>query len=209
MLMLEHKGIPYEPVTIPTGFQRALPALGFPGGTVPALRSDGRRVQTNRAIARYLDEVEPEPPLLPSDPGRRAEVEEAERWADEEFQMVARRLGIAGIMRGGEVCPERGARGRLGTLLWHRPRSRAIGGRGVARYFNVTPETERRLLEELPSRLDRIDAWVEAGTLNGEEPNAADFAIAPSLALLLYRRDLEDEIRPRPAFGLVSRLLPG
>src|SRR5438105_15504416 len=88
-LMLEHKGIPHETVVIPTGSQRLLPLRRFPGGTVPAIVLDGRRVQTNPAIARFLDERQPDPPLFPSDPARRTAVQEAERWGDEVFQMAA------------------------------------------------------------------------------------------------------------------------
>jgi glutathione S-transferase len=58
ILMLEHKGIPYRTRTIPTGSQRLLRLRGFPGGTVPALVIDGRRVQTNLAIARALDRID-------------------------------------------------------------------------------------------------------------------------------------------------------
>src|SRR5919197_6664969 len=82
MLMLEHKGIPYRPVKL--GVARhglTLRARGYPGRTVPALRIDGRRVQTNREIARCLDELRPEPPLFPADPEARSEVEAAEQWA--------------------------------------------------------------------------------------------------------------------------------
>ena len=56
--------------------------------------------------------------------------------------------------------------------------------------------------------LDRIDGWVEAGVLNGQELNAADFMIASSLALLTYRRDLRPELERRPLIGLVDRVLP-
>ena len=56
--------------------------------------------------------------------------------------------------------------------------------------------------------LDRVDGWIEAGVLNGEELNAADFMIAPSLALLSYRPDVRQEIEQRRAIELLDRLLP-
>src|SRR5947207_15388369 len=66
MLMLEHKGLGWRPFQFPAGLQTvAMRPLGFPGRTVPALRLDGVRVQGNRNIARFLDRIEPEPPLLP------------------------------------------------------------------------------------------------------------------------------------------------
>ena len=127
MLLLEHKGIPYEPVRMPTGSQRVLPALGFPGGTVPAMVLDGKKVQTNMAIARHLEEVQPDPPLYPENEQARRKVEEAEEWADDVLQMAARRLALAATMHGRDVSPHRGARGPLGPILWTRPRMRETG----------------------------------------------------------------------------------
>ena len=62
------------------------------------------------------------------------------------------------------------------------------------------------MLDELPAQLDRIDAWIADGVLNGERLNAADFAIGSSLALLAYRLDLAPEIEGRPAGRLVDPL---
>jgi glutathione S-transferase len=59
---------------------------------VPALVLDGRRMQTTKAIARLLDEIRPEPRLLPTDPEQRAKVEAIESWADDELQQYCRRL---------------------------------------------------------------------------------------------------------------------
>jgi glutathione S-transferase len=205
--MLEHKGVSFRAVRLPTGLHPlATRLLGFPGPTVPAVRVDGRRVQTNRAIARFLDELRPDPPLFPEDAARRAAVEEAERWADEVFQMAARRLVLAGGVYGRLF--DDAEDGPLGPLLWTHRRARRAGVRFVARFrFAITPEAERELLAALPAQLDRVDAWIADGVLNGERLNAADFAIAPSLALLTYRRDLRDEVRARPAGALAARLL--
>src|SRR5690348_15277230 len=117
-LMLEHKGIPYDVAMMPTGAQRLLPRFGFPGGTVPALVVDGKRVQTNPAISRFLDELRPDPPLFPADPALRRQVEEAERWGDDVFQMAARRITLAGILHGPGAYFDRAGVGRLGPILW-------------------------------------------------------------------------------------------
>src|SRR3954462_9477552 len=116
MLMLDHKRVPYRRVDVVTlthpvvarlhGFNagrqtRSAGArrpfalrLGDLLGTVPALAADGERVSTNHRIARFLDDRHPERPLLPADPERRRAVEEAERWANETFQMAARRIAL-------------------------------------------------------------------------------------------------------------------
>ena len=232
ILMVEHKGLDYRCVRLPTGFQPfLLRALGYPGndasfrridgrrhrllgradrmGTVPTLRVNDRWVSTNRAIARFLDELRPDPPLFPADPDRRAAVEEAERWGDEELQMMARRLALAAVLHGPDALVNRAADGRLGPLLYRSNLVRYLGARAAGRFaFAADAEAERGLLAGLPEALDRVDAWVESGVLNSEKLNAADFMIAPSLALLCYRRDVRPEVERRPAIRLVDRVLP-
>jgi glutathione S-transferase len=231
-LLLEHKRIPYRRVDLPTVFHAGLIRLrGFPGsaprrlgeherrtwavrigdrlGTVPAVRYGQQRWQTNREIARRLDEVEPEPALYPADPEQRAEVEAAELWGDDVFQMVARRLVLAAVVHGPDALYDRARDGRLGTLLWHHDNVRFAGTRMLARFaWKANVDSERGLLDGLPPMLDRIDAWIDAGVLNGEELNAADFMLLTSLALLAYRRDLRDEIESRPGGELMDRVLP-
>ena len=77
-----------------------------------------------------------------------------------------------------------------------------------AHSFRSSSRNRDALLEVIPPMLDTVDAWIGEGVLCAEELNAADFAIAPSLALLCYRSDFSEQISARPAGGLVDRLLP-
>ncbi len=231
-LMLERKGIGYRTVELPTGMHPQLVRLrGFPGspkpmrmvdgkptrmsamldrlGTVPALSIGSEKVQTNREIARYLERTVPAPPLFGADAERRAAVEEAEAWADEPLQMFARRLVlVAGARDLGEVS-ERGGRGRLGALLAGNGPQRRLAAKLAGRTtFRADADAESRLLAELGDVLDRADGYLAAGVIGGQEPNVADMMIAPSLALLDYRLDIRDQLRARPAFAVVERLLP-
>jgi glutathione S-transferase len=231
MLLLAHKGIAYERVTLPTGWHPfLLRVAGFSAnpepfrrlgdtttrslerfdrmGTVPTLAFGEERIKTNREIARFLDRVQPDPPLFPSDPARRAAVEEAERWGDDVLQMVARRLGLAAAYPRLERMVNHGDDGRLGPILWRGRLRRRAGMRMVGRFFHAGPAAEARMLAELPPMLDRIDTWIAEGVLNAAALTAADHVIAPSLALLGYRRDLRDELERRPLGRLVDRLLP-
>jgi glutathione S-transferase len=85
---------------------------------------------------------------------------------------------------------------------------RMLVSRGARVTFRATPASEQQLLEDLPAMLDTVDRWIEAGLLGGEQLNAADLMIAPSLALLTYRRELRPELEGRPAGALLDRLLP-
>jgi glutathione S-transferase len=232
MLMLEHKDTDYTRVDLPPGLHPlALRVHGFSGsrapirsvdgrthrslaamdraGTVPALRVGETRVQTNREIARFLEREKPEAPLFPTDPERRLRVEEAERWGDETLQMAARRTVLAASLQGLDRLYGRGGYGRLGPLLSEHETLRLLASQVAARLaFRATPANERQLLEDLPAMLETVDAWIGAGTLNGEALNAADLMIAPSLALLSYRLDLRGQIEARPAGALMNRVLP-
>ena len=231
-LMLAHKAISFRRVVLPTGVHPLLVrALGFAGhaepirsvgghthrslalldrlGTVPALRYGRERVQTNRAIARFLDRIRPDPPLLPADAEQRLAVEAAERWGDEDFQMAARRLALTGALHGLDTFRHRGGDGRLGALLAENETLRAINGQIAARaIFRADAQAERALLDELPAMLNRIDASIADGVLDGPQLNVADFLIAPSLALIAYRLDLRAQVEARPAGVLLQRVLP-
>jgi glutathione S-transferase len=229
MLMLEHKRIPYRRVDILTlthpvvvrlygfdaggqtrsaGGRRTLGLrLGDRFGTVPALAANDDRISTNHRIARYLDQRHPEPALFPAAPAQRAAVEEAERWANETLQMEARRVAAAA------PDPAAFARaagdGRLGYLLYKREAvRRVVFPMILGRIFASGPAREREALAELSPMLDRIDAWIAGGVLGGTELSAADFMVAPSLALILYRPDVRPLFEGRPALALVDRLLP-
>jgi glutathione S-transferase len=231
MLMLEHKGTPYERVDIPTllhpiasrlhgfnaggqtrvaGKRRTLPIrMGDLLGTVPALAADGERLSTNHQIARFLDDRHPDPPLFPSDPERRRAVEEAEQWANETLQMAARRIALGHAVRDPAGAARGIGDGRMGYLLYRSERLRRLIIPQIGRLiFAVGRGTDDELLAELPKLLDRIDAWIEAGVIGGEELNAADFMIAPSLAVILYRPDVMPLFKGRPSLQLVDRLLP-
>ena len=87
-LMLERKGIEHEVVDLLPGMHPwTVRMRGFRGQTVPALRIDGRRIQGSREISRALDELQPDPPLLPS-----PAVEAAERWGEAALQPLPRRM---------------------------------------------------------------------------------------------------------------------
>jgi len=231
MLMLEHKQAPYRRVDIVTllhplvvrlhgfdaggqtrtaGGRRTFGLrLGDRLGTVPALAANGHRISTNHGIARFLDERHRQPPLFPADPEQQAAVEEAERWANQTLQMAARRILGAAVLRDPTAFSRSAGDGRLGYLLYKRELTRRlIVPRILREVFATGPQDEREIIAELPPMLDRIDAWIADGILGAAELNAADFMVAPSLALILYRPDIMPMFEGHPALELVDRILP-
>ena len=77
-IALAIKGLPYdyEAVHLPKGEQKqAKYAEVSATGLVPTLQlDDGRLLSQSMAIIEYLDEVQPQPPLMPRDPFQRAQV---------------------------------------------------------------------------------------------------------------------------------------
>jgi glutathione S-transferase len=176
---------------------------------VPGLAVGEERISSNHRIARFLETRQPEPPLFPADPEQRSAVEEAERWANETLQMEARRILTAAIRGDPSGVSRLCSDGRLGHLLYkHALARKVLIPTLVASAFAPSPETERRLLAELPTTLDRIDGWIHDGVLGGAQLNVADFMVAPSLALILYRPDVRPLFEGRPSLELVNRLLP-
>jgi glutathione S-transferase len=210
-LMLRGKGVAYERKDLPLYFHRGLlRVLRFRGATVPALRlEDGRRVQTTRRIARALDAMRPDPPLVPADPARRARVEEIESWADGEFQQLARRMSYWALRRDAAAVDTylEGTPLILPRLLV-RPAAPLII-RILAHDHDSTDAAIRQDLADLPRMLDRVDGWIAEGVLGGDPPNVADFQVATTLALLRTQDALRPAIDARPAGELAQRVAPG
>jgi glutathione S-transferase len=209
MLMLEHKGIPFKRVDMPPGISKGLlRGLGFPGTTVPAIKLDGRHIQGSRQIASTLDQLRPDPPLFPTSPVRRALVEEAERFGDEDLQDPIRQILWTALKRDPRHLRSYLEGAKLGV-----PVSLAAGT--VRVLVALSSRRERaddqglcRVLTKLPALLDRVDAWIGQGILDGAQLNAADFQIAPSLRLAMTLDDLRPAIEPRPSGELAKRVVP-
>ena len=76
-ITLNLKGLDYQqaPVNLLKGEDHGTDYRAVnPQGLVPALTVDKAVLQQSLAICEYLDEVEPEPPLLPGDPLQRAQI---------------------------------------------------------------------------------------------------------------------------------------
>jgi glutathione S-transferase len=208
-LMLEHKGLDYDFVKLPPAVHApTMLLLGFPTMGVPAIKVGDVRVQGTRWIARALDELYPDKPLLfPTDPAQRRKVQQAERWG-EELQNAVRRIFYCAARRDRKAF--------LSVLGSGRGPVKSLGIRMLAPVViklatglhRASDEAGREDIELMPERLDQIDAWIADGVLGGEQLNAADYQIAVNVAALMLSEDLTPYIDWRPAAALARRVLP-
>jgi glutathione S-transferase len=206
---LELKGLSYSVVEWPPPMQAPMQRIIFGARTVPGLRIDGEKVHGSRAIMRRLDELVPEPRLLPSDPAERARIETAERWGDEVFQPVARELVWAGFLKNPGAMVSYSEHSRIplpdaGVRL-----SAPLIARMASRLNRTNDLVAGDDIRGLPAQLDKVDAWIADGTIgDAEHPNVADLQIASTIRLMLTLADVRPMIDGRPCATLARELFP-
>jgi glutathione S-transferase len=211
--MLDLKGVDYDLVgVLPLNQRIHLRLAGFRGGTVPALKIDGRRIQGSTRIARALDELVPEPALFPADPALRARVEEAERWGEERLQPVPRRMGRYGAVYS------------TGLRRWAAQAS-GMPLEGIAiritgpliRYYGRTVEADGQAATEKAVRADvaalgdlvgRADELLADGVLSTDPPNAATLQVLSSVRFLDACADLHPYIGAAASARAARELFP-
>jgi glutathione S-transferase len=206
---LQLKGQPYRIHEMAPALHVPEQWLRFRKLTVPALvLGNGEKVVGSREIVHRLDQLVPEPRLLPEDPAARACVVEAERWGDEVLQPVPRRLVWTGVCVRPDALGSYSEGSRIPLPGFVR---RLVAPRiaRVARWRNRGGvEQARKDLAALPAQLDQVDAWIAEGVMGGAEPNAADLQIAPSIGLLTTMDDVMPLLEGRPCLVLAQRLFP-
>ena len=164
-----------------------------PSGKVPLLRIDGQLLAESSAIFEYLEEVYPNPPLLPQTPAERAEARRLSAWFDDKFH--------------NEVTA---------NLLYERVNKR------LAKQGQPESAKIKAGAKAIKYHLDYI-GWLMEGRrwLAGDQLSIADFSAAAQLSCLDYigdvdwnrnqaMRDWYAKIKSRPAFrGILADLLPG
>lgn len=208
-LMLEHKRLKYRRIDLLPGIHKPLlRTLGFTKTTVPALRIQGRKIQTTTVISRALEQLRPEPPLFPDEQAHRTAVEDAERWGEAILQPLPRRLSWWALAADRNALRSFGEGAHLGI-----PLELAIGLAApiiaIERRLNhAYDHTVRGDMNALPAMLDQIDQRIATGTLGGEHANAADYQIATSVRLLMCFDDLREAIAHRPAGQHAQQIVP-
>jgi glutathione S-transferase len=202
---LKLKSIEYRRVDLLPMSQVLAGPLLYGGTTVPGFRIGREKLVGSRAIMRRLDEIAPEPPLLPA-PGEEAyaRVLEAERWGEEVLQSVPRRLIYAAFLREPAAMESYADDAKLPLPRAMLRPALPLTARVLAMKNGARAEAAREDLAALSGQLERIDGWIDEGLLGAAAPNAADLQIGSTIRLLMSIGDVRPLIDGRPAARLVN-----
>jgi glutathione S-transferase len=192
-LVLAEKKIEVELVEEPT-WERRMDFLRLnPAGKVPVLRVDDLVFADSAAIFEYLEEVYPEPALLPRDPALRAEARRLVGWFDDKFH--------------DEVTA---------NLLYERVNKK------LSKSGYPESEKIKAGIRNIKYHLDYIGWLIDHRRwLAGDMLTIADFTAAAHLSCLDYVGDVDwsrsqglhewyAKIKSRPAFrSILADLVPG
>ena len=205
---LQLKGIEYRRIDIPPVAHKAVQKARFGRGTVPGLRLDGRKIIGSREIMRALEEVVPEPRLLPADEKERKAVGLAEQWGDEVLQPMARRIIWVALRRSPDSMASYGGDSSLPIPDAVTRLTAPLVARAEQKVNDGTDLNVRADLRALAQHLGRVERWMEHDVVGGSAPNAADLQIGSGLALILTVGDVADAFGERRAFDLARRWFP-
>lgn len=91
-IVMRMKAIAFETLSPPGGYGSETYREVVPAGTVPAIVHDGFVLADSEAIAEYLEEAFPEPPLLPMGVQARAKARERSRFHDTRLEPEVRAM---------------------------------------------------------------------------------------------------------------------
>lgn len=95
-ILLRHKGLEWQEEPPPGGYGSEEYKRLVPGGNLPALIHDGHLINDSEAIAEYLNEMFPEPAMLPTGTGpglagARADIRSLSRFHDTRLEPAVRK----------------------------------------------------------------------------------------------------------------------
>lgn len=220
-LVLAEKGLAYESrlVDMLRGEQHAPAYLAMnPNGVVPTLLHGERVLYESSVIAEYLDELFPEPPLLPADAYQRALLRNFVRWIDE---ACLPRLIVFNWSQSMQPVASRWSEAELAERLARVPSAqRREAWTRVARQPYTDEEKAEALqgLLQLPQRMAAMLAQGRSGWLFGDAFSIGDIAATPFIMRISELQpgaletwpavgDWWQRVRARPSFA-AARIEP-
>jgi glutathione S-transferase len=175
-------------------------------GLVPVLIDGDRAISDSTAILLYLDERHPDPPLVPGNPGLRAECLVLEDWADQAFMAISRRIAYWNVTSTPGQLARMFFPGETGFTVRFKER---IAKRRVRDRFRVSETSYRRDVPEVK----RVAA-IALARLGGRPwlfdggPTIADVALATMSAPLAGDPGLRGDPAVAALLGWGEALVP-
>ena len=196
-MVLQAKGLSYRTVEVTPGIGQVAVFRMSGQRQVPVLVDGDQVLADSSAIARHLEQREPEPALIPKDARLAAQVHLIEDWADTTLAMAGR----AALVQAAALDPDL----RVALLPDDLPdpvRSvmGAIPGGWVGTVSELVNQGERA---DLLSSLEQLARSVEAGPwLVGQAMSMADLAVAAQLSLLRFPSSAGSALAGKGVSGL-------
>ena len=198
-LVLAHKRLPFNTLEVTPGVGQVELYRLSGQRQVPVLVDGAEVIADSTAIALYLEQQHPEPPLLPQDPAQRAQVLLLEDWADTALATGARlallqAAALDSQLRDGllpEATPS-GLRSLLGALP---------GGvlSGVGQVLDASA------LQQLRHNLEQLNALLQAQPyVVGDQLSLADLAVMGQLSLIRFPETAGSALAGRGLPGLAD-----
>ncbi len=89
-ILLRHKGLEWTTLSPPDGYGSSAYCKIVPSGTIPALVHNGFTLAESDAIAEYINDLNPQPAMLPEDIQKRAIARALSRFHDTRIEPVLR-----------------------------------------------------------------------------------------------------------------------
>ena len=130
-MILYEKGIAFDRVEVHTRAQAEELRKRNPRAEVPALEDRGAVISDSKVIAEYLEETQPDRPLLPKDPALRAQCRGLELLADTEIDAAMLAFFLFKFFRPqlAESHPEQTQRAEAGVRGHYAELERRLAGR--------------------------------------------------------------------------------
>jgi glutathione S-transferase len=192
--LLDYKSIDYDRINILSSAWFEVRRRGKIG-KVPALEIDGDLVCDSTDIAYKIEELTPNPPIIPADPYQAALCHALEDWADESLYFIGLYFQWQ-EPEGRDMVPlafGKGPIGRLAFLGYERAMLRQLRGQGTSR------KSIDHLRRDLTRHLDSIEALLaDRDFFIEDRPTLCDFAMLGQLHYLRRTPVGGSEIERRP-----------
>ena len=187
---LDYKQVAYEPAVVFPGLHRRTVRRLAPASSVPVLVTGDGAIQGSNEIIDYRDELVPERPLTPPEPGARDECLELERQMNEQVGVPVRQILYASLLDHPDFIRRCFTHSMPQWKRWFYPLVAVPLRRAIYAGYVKSPAaaaTARAAFEQTMTDLEH--RLGERTYLVGERFTRADLAVAALLSLVALPRE--------------------